>query len=821
MELEKINVMDLNDFLDHPLKVYPYQITNQNQAKSFVEENSFSVVNIVNNSNKPLKKDKNERPLYFEVIPQFSETGELIAKNTSIFGELFQTQLQIECFASNLPTSFNDNEKFEVDGFDLQPYIFTINEPYNAEKYRNNEQEVFVVEESINIMDGQNDLDVLIKEGYQETTFINFKEIIKKFDKVKVIFYENIQNVLDYPKLVYSASDQEFSGFKIYSQNHMLLSMSKGIICKGIDGNDNFMDFPLSSWSALTPFKATPISTNNQQVELFMDWFDYDVVSTLEIISKFKTAQSLEVIFNFTEDIICILDMLAIAYAYATQFVDFPRYESGADIGKLKPENTIGSLTEYSISDVASTNPSVTLSNVFKRWLLKTALQEDDSRAQLIKNCLALLSKYIGGNYAIGGSNGEGVAGASAFNEIYLPWYLKLNNPLSLLRRNTSSGNNFYCSTSTQFIAESRYFIRETSQSDFSPPTPRTDEESQIYFHKTKLVQTDRKLSLPAIPEEIESIDKLPLPSDIDIQSNNDLKYLCYLPISDENNFKKLFLNEARDVASDERKTFNLNWTTYGFGLGDQTNVDNLIKSQASSLYQVSKDQIVILNRGNKEERWSSVKTYYNKRGHDDYWSILASGLPTGLHDIAGGARRGYDLDSLSELQDLTDLHLYSQESFPYQKPYYRWTDFTEWSFSVDGRGYGRGQYTATEQPTYYYTGRLQARVWHEAKYQLKSERHTDVQIQITGTYKFIPLRTAIFTKGEWKKFLTNLNLFDQTEIHNDIQCPDFTIKRIQQIEIGSMWGEYIKIEINHFTFKIDLFQKDDETIGRQKILFI
>jgi len=92
-------------------------------------------------------------------------------------------------------------------------------------------------------------------------------------------------------------------------------------------------------------------------------------------------------------------------------------------------------------------------------------------------------------------------------------------------------------------------------------PQSNTGQEFGLRMNETldelKMVETDRKLTLPSILETIEPVDKLPLAGDIDTTSNNDLKYFFAIPLDDPDKLKKLMLY-VPDTTPPEIRLFNL-----------------------------------------------------------------------------------------------------------------------------------------------------------------------------------------------------------------------------------------------------------------------
>lgn len=76
---------------------------------------------------------------------------------------------------------------------------------------------------------------------------------------------------------------------------------------------------------------------------------------------------------------------------------------------------------------------------------------------------------------------------------------------------------NLLADMKTTFTLFSRYF--DVSGGTIKP-------KSSVNISEVKVMQTDRKITLPVIPDIIGEISKLPLPGDVDTTSSRDIQYI-------------------------------------------------------------------------------------------------------------------------------------------------------------------------------------------------------------------------------------------------------------------------------------------------------
>lgn len=165
-----------------------------------------------------------------------------------------------------------------------------------------------------------------------------------------------------------------------------------------------------------------------------------------------------------------------------------------------------------------SQDQTLIIDNIINTYIKENSLTIDSDILKILKQILASLSNYIKSSYCIGG-------GLNNFHEVYLPFTLRFVDELTL--RNTSnSGNgymtNIYYTTRVRSVPKlklfSRYFNLDASKN-------LTNQE-QLAISDIRIVKSDRKITLPKIPLQLQAQTKLPLPKDISTTTATDLQFL-------------------------------------------------------------------------------------------------------------------------------------------------------------------------------------------------------------------------------------------------------------------------------------------------------
>lgn len=821
-----VNEWDVETWLDNPLKVYPYKLVNLDGNRSFMENGAISIVYLSNqNFSNQLEFDEVNNAYYFNCLPQFKQQTQIKPKNVKVFAKQFESNLSIDILATNLPT-FGKNELIETGNYEIYPMFYTIGKPLNVDEFVVDKQQIFIAE-SIDVIEDIdiNDYDEFLLqelevEALQEATLTNIKQLYENFTNAKII-------PTTYPVI----KDNTFDTIELTIPSTSFIGGSKSIFAKGKKGNE-YIDVDFVSLTPLIPFKVSPITVDNNKLELFMDWFDYDTDAPLAIANAFLNGSILNAqIPNTTHpdgsstkllpdelDRQFIYDCIGISYGFASQWKDIPTITESNNInfGKVDPKYTIG-FAKINVYQLIGQNAINVLDGLYQKWLRDNKIDENDPRAIIVKILINLLSKYIYGSHSVG-------KGDNAFNQVYLPWYLQANNSLNLTLNTNDSSNYIFNGDDTQqtFNIKSRYFDIVGNQ--FALP-------SKIDLSITKLVQTDRKLTLPAIDEVIQPITKLLLPGDISTTDNTALKDIVYIPSSNIDAFKKIFMETPKSTSDNTNIKYNSKQTNLGYSFTQDTTIlTDWLKEQISSVKGVPESKITINDFGT-DTRLTTSQTENYKVGdtqipdydyNDPYWvqiykkyfkfdtdptSSSYGWVPDFIHP---------EWDRNNNRLTLTDddVKLFITISSKPPQDRGKWEEYDPVNISIINkntylnyfnRGIGKNFYNVNVNHTY----------------DISAHYLKDVSVSIQGFIITIDYnREIIFTKDRWRSLTGKLNAFDTSEQIIGLQTNEnILIDKITELYIKGYWMNDIRLKINNQIFDITLYQKDDEQIGVSKIL--
>lgn len=144
----------------------------------------------------------------------------------------------------------------------------------------------------------------------------------------------------------------------------------------------------------------------------------------------------------------------------------------------------------------------------------------------------------------------------------------------------------YILSPSVKFQLESNYFKVGANSLDLLSNITNISE--------VKVIQTDRKITLPTIPLQVQALTKLPLAGDIDTTSDKDLRYFTYIPLNDTTAMAKFMANDATGTTTTNAlvtKTFQ-NYTTppnpnpiQPYSTKTQAEITAIVKADVMSKY--------------------------------------------------------------------------------------------------------------------------------------------------------------------------------------------------------------------------------------------
>jgi hypothetical protein len=112
---------------------------------------------------------------------------------------------------------------------------------------------------------------------------------------------------------------------------------------------------------------------------------------------------------------------------------------------------------------------------------------------------------------------------------------MQIKDPEDLTKNKTS----YVLKNTINFIVQSAYFSPNYSKDNITLHSHLLQLPKAIHFNNPIIITTDKTIMLPTLPEELESIDKTSLQIQNESIDNN-LKYMFYIPVSDDKEKDKL-----------------------------------------------------------------------------------------------------------------------------------------------------------------------------------------------------------------------------------------------------------------------------------------
>lgn len=304
--------------------------------------------------------------------------------------------------------------------------------------------------------------------------------------------------------------------------NYALLSkiMAKGMV-ENIDHQDIDLEINTASSSKLSVLTMTPTSTN-YKLSLFSHWLDANRTLAWVKAQQFLQPTSLKVLFNINDGdfngwsstqlnaaITTIYSMMELTFAYSTNFKDY----------RNSDEKIIGEINGISLADFADKEPMNAVDGYVEKFKSQNPSLVETPGFKIMLEVIAMLSNSINSSYAIAKGNND-------FNKVYLPWYFV---PVSPLAKDFHTKDHL-------FSIESEYFGLTNTN-----PLQLKNE----YLDISGYVAHDLNgwISQPELPNKISPINKFARPGDIDTKSDNELKYLFYVPYDVPKALEELYGN--------------------------------------------------------------------------------------------------------------------------------------------------------------------------------------------------------------------------------------------------------------------------------------
>lgn len=785
-------------------RVYPYELPNTKESKALLQGNSVSIVYATQDElDKEYLEDDSNGDYYFDALLDVSNIETLdITSSTSTFGKELLTERVVSGFSNYFFKSERDN--LTLLGENFTSSIFTINEPLDIERHKNGKQAVFIMTP---FTEAKSPItDSIDERGNYSFSGVNITAMEQSYENSRIIFTQN----KNFNRQVTSFDGGK--GISLGMENHMLVSSIKAKgstteYANGVNLGSEYGDIDLISKEKWAPFKMTPSSTNDK-LTMYADWFDYDFILPFIYIEKFKAGATLSTTITNSDDLKMVEDMIAVSAGYASSWDTAPVLTTGTETGKIDPKFRVGH-SGIKVSVIAGKDPIKVIDGIYENHIRKFPTFETDiTRYQPAKAILNALSRFIYSSYAIG-------KGQNSFNQAYLPWYLEPfpTTPISFDKKisianpdkgSTGTVDTYVLDDGVKFQGKTLYFHDKFSDSIPIKGQPDLILPSNVNMSNQKLVQTDRKLTLPEVPEIIGAMNKLPLPGDIDTRSSNDLSYIWYLPIQDQTKFEEFMLNTLTTHSSvapgtDVRVQLPIGvdgkkWTQQEANQAVLLKQPGILKTPTIITSIKSKNYQVIFRTESNIGVSSRI-----------LFKILIDGAKIHEQEIRQTLGAGWIFPSENEIKSIITAWLIANKKYE-----------DEASIIYDN---------------------YKAPIWdtsngdhnHDVQWLLliSHSEFTPAVVTTTSTaiatYSFQG-REVLFDKQEWGIFLAKFGIIPRGfNRYTFDTLSSYTIDHIDELIIQSVWGNEIEIFFGTGPtefIKIPIFNKDNETITVQRIIF-
>lgn len=469
-------------------ELFLYQITNHKQ-KGFIKEQTLSILHI-----KPAGSIIAGRAEEETVLTQENKANNSKGNTASITprtsGMSYSTETHIEDTGNVYLASFEqiniDNGKVDVDVFfidNIQRQMLTPKEVHGK------------------------------KGKYNPTDFTltNVKDVMNNYNALKFLY--TFDDVINEPNLV-----------RLHLDNYTLLSkvMAKGKV-EGREHQDIDLKQAIGATDKMSLLTFSPVSTN-YKLSLFSHWLDANRTLAFVKAETFLTKTSLKTLFvssnadfkgwdpTTIEDAYkVIIGMLKLTQAYATNFSE---YRIAPD-NKVNPDAVINGIK---LVDFVDKTPINAIDGMVEAWKGKYPSQVDTAGFKVLLECIIMLSNHINSSYAIGKGNND-------FHKVYLPWYFVPQDAIQMKLADDADFN---------VILKSEYF-------DLTGAFKLKMLDYYNNFSGYLANDLNGWISQPELPNKLSPINKFARAGDVDLKSDNDLKYLFYIPYDNEQVLKNLY----------------------------------------------------------------------------------------------------------------------------------------------------------------------------------------------------------------------------------------------------------------------------------------
>lgn len=527
---------------DRMVRVYPYFLPNTKKGNEFLQTNSTTLVFYTQEvlGKEELLEDEDGN-YYFEILPSMTTATQEIT-NAGI-NKISQELSEVKGFSaiSNYwPKNLQRN--LQLGQFNLIPMVFSIGAPLDKAAWLRNEQPVFIASNITSAKDSESDLAYeIVEDGLVEMSFVNVFNLTTQYRNASIYF-----------------TDYDLTKINSLSIGLPTNSLFGGAYGRSII-NGRLEDISLAEPKKYPIWNAVPISVDNR-VEMFMKWADTKMVLPIHVINKFSTEQPLSKLFKGDTDAwlvdgealyTLLKDMILYTQMYVNGWNDIQADDKLSDptnsnYGTIKVNVTLGSESAPAtytagkkvVNLVVGKNPAEIVETLYEAYLRENP-NVDKNTLSIFKAAVVALSRYIrSGNLALGG-------GLNDFNSIYLPWRLKMANKINITRTAGSNGEaNYSLKEDPQVAFDSHWYA-------FDGGVLKAIEIDNLY--ETQLIQSERNITQPLIPMELEEEGVSSNPGGVNIDSDSELKYNWIIPTTDQNVLDKLMLKDLNVTITDAK----------------------------------------------------------------------------------------------------------------------------------------------------------------------------------------------------------------------------------------------------------------------------
>lgn len=542
-ELNDVNNINLEDYVnDELIKIYPYTTVNDSKFVALADARTTTIVRIWQGESAFShleSEDVNGKKVKFLKI--------LTAVDNRTETRVGQGINAWKKNARNIKDfTAITNDLIEAEGDKI--IFYTIGEPFNEEKYKKGDQKIYYGSDFIKTLpeveeEFVNEYQIESTGRVSQVTLMDISTLTDNYELSTIYFTEKI------------ISTNNLVNMKIKVMPEMVIGnvRGKGTLLSGDEEEFIDIDFEAAA-DHLNWFNMTPIGVKDK-LTVITPWLDENVtmnkIEAEHILNNNNNNMKLSEFalqFSISDSLKnLVLDIVLFSYMYANSFAEIPRTPTGS----LAPLYRLGTGQAY-VAGIANVNPLQVIDGLYRTWRKIHPTEVGSDGEIKVKGFINALSSFVQTSLAT-------AKGENDFNNNILPWRVVLSKELKLTNKesgNSNSSNDDINQRTGWFVLDDFEFKLDFKPNGTNPYFKIHDglingqakkvigSLSNISLSEEKLIESERKITMPELPEIIQEIDKLSNPGDISTTSNKDLKYMVKLPL-DTDEFNKLMTGDG------------------------------------------------------------------------------------------------------------------------------------------------------------------------------------------------------------------------------------------------------------------------------------